>query len=156
MDYSSYTKDPTYPYLNTPAAPDAEFQYFTNTNLGSFMKYDGDYCPTYAAPPYSTYNDGIADGPLYAECASGRDMLADVYDFESFESDSSRCFNTLGEINRPLCLTAECDLSGDDVSIIVTVTDGEKVVCEEDGQVINLASLNIQIECPKREVICPQ
>lgn len=156
VDYSSYAQDPIHPYMDVPPAPDVEFQYFTNANLGSFMRYDGDYCPTYAAPPYATYNSGIPDGPLYAECALGRDMLADIYDFESYENDTSRCFNTIGNIDRPLCLNAECDASGDEVSIIVTVTDGEKVICEEEGQLISLIGLNIQIECPKKQAICPE
>ena len=155
-DLVDYSHESIYPYLNTPPAPGSEYSYFTNTNLGSSVRYDADYCPTYAAPPYSTYdNDGIANGSLYAECSLGRDMIADVYDFESFGSDTSRCVNTVGAIERPLCLNIECVLSGD-LSLVVTVTNGEKVICESDGQIINLESLNVQIECPRREVICPE
>ena len=120
------------------------------------MRYDGDYCPTYSAPPFSTYgNDTIADGPLYSECSLGTGMVEDVYDFESTGSSTSRCVNTAGAIDRPLCLNVECVASGD-IRVTVAVPDGKKVICQTDGQLIHLKSLNIQIECPRREVICPE
>jgi hypothetical protein len=158
-DLIDYSEDSIYPYLNAPPAPGKEYQYFTNSNLSSAFRYDADYCPTYAAPPYSTYRSddtGItADGPLYTECSLGTGVVDNVYDFESFGSSTSRCFNALGAIERPLCLNVECVLSGD-LIIVVTVADGEKVICETDGQLINLESLNIQIECPRREAICSE
>lgn len=122
--------------------------------LGSLVRFDAEYCPTYAAPPYSTYDSSGVEGPLYNEC-SGNGMNDDRYDFESYGSSASRCFNTAGDINRPLCLHAECVFT-DDLSVILTVNNGEKVVCEYDEQIISLESLNIQIECPRREVICPE
>lgn len=119
------------------------------------MRFDADYCPTYAAPPYLNFNtSGIAEGPRYIEC-SGNEAHEDAFDFESYGSSTSRCFNALGAIERPLCLNVECVFTGD-LSVIVTVNNGEKVTCESDGQLISLESLNIQIECPRREVICSE
>ena len=121
------------------------------------MRYDGDYCPTYSAPPYSTFdNDTIPDGPLYSECALGTGMLEDMYDFESTGSSTSRCVNTVDAINRPLCLNVECLFTDDDVSVVITVSGGKKVMCQSDGELIDLESLDMQIECPRREVICPE
>ena len=78
--------------------------------------------------------------------------------FESFGTDGSRCFDTLGSgILRPLCLSVECTDYGGAVAAAVTVGSyGETVICEVDGQVVYLpGSADVRIECPPLEILCP-
>ena len=158
VDYESYADDPIYPYAaNIPDSPSSEYQYFANSGLGSFLRFDADYCPTYSAPPDFVYEGGEPTGPQYIECLVKDTAPDDAYNFESFGSDDSTCFNTAGEIDRPLCLSIQCIDSGGDVTVAVTVGDGgEKVVCDRDGQLLDLPGLDIQIECSRKEVLCPR
>lgn len=97
-------------------------------------------------------------GPLYVDCSLGETAPGDAYAFESFGGDGSRCFDTLGGgIGRPLCLNIECAEYGGVVAVAVTVgVNGETVICETDGQVVDLPGLtDVRIECPRREILCP-
>ncbi len=159
VDYDSYADNPLYPYWVVPDTPPTEYQQrFSNgSGLGSFLRYDADYCPTYSAPPDFKYDmNGDATGPLYMECAVDDTAPEDAYDFETFGTDDSRCFNVIGSIDRPLCLTIECIESGGDVTVAVSVVNGQKITCETDGQMLDVPGLNyVQIECPRREILCP-
>jgi len=159
VDYSSYDDDPLYPFAKLPTPPSLEYQrYSDNPGLGAFLRYDADYCPTYSAPPYFKYDEmGIPSGPLYADCSVSDTAPNNAFEFESFGNEESTCFDTIGAIERPLCLSIECIETDGDVSVAVDVGyHGEKVVCEEDGQVIDLQGLRISIECPRREILCPE
>jgi hypothetical protein len=159
VDYNSYANNPLYPYWVVPDAPSAEYQhrFANNTGLGSFLRFDADYCPTYSAPPDFTLDgNGDPTGPRYMDCLVGDTAPEDAYDFETFGNDSSRCFNTIGSIVRPLCLTMECIESGGDITVAVSVGNGQTLLCETDGQILDLPGLNYaQIECPRREILCP-
>lgn len=156
VDYNSYADNPLYPYWAVPDPPRAEYQQrFASSGLGSFLRYDAEYCPTYSAPTDFTY-DGNGDpiGPLFMECSNT--APEDAYGFEIFGNDGSRCFNTIGSIERPLCLSIECIESGGEITVAVSVGDGQKVTCETDGQMLDIPGLNnVQIECPRREILCP-
>ena len=158
VDYNAYDDDPLYPYSNVPDPPSGEYQHFTNSKAGSFLRFDGDYCPTYVAPSSFTYDEyGERSGPKYIECTQIDSKPNDVYTFETFGSADSTCFNTLGttEVNRPLCLSIQCIESGEDVSVAVSVGYGD-VICERDGQVLDLLGSDVQIECPRIEILCPK
>jgi leishmanolysin-like peptidase len=158
VDYDMYTSDPIYPYLdNVPNMPGAQYQArFGESNLGSFLRFDAEYCPTYTAPPsFVTDVNGIKTGPMYMECSNSDTAPIDVYDFESFGVDGSTCINTIGAIARPLCLQIECVVYSGVVVVVVTIgVNGETITCEEDGQVIDIMT-GLQIVCPQREVLCP-
>ena len=158
VDYDIYDLDPIYPYLdNIPNLPGAQYQArFGGSNLGSFLRFDAEYCPTYTAPPsFVTDVNGIKTSPMYMECSNSDTAPIDVYDFESFGIDGSTCINTIGAIARPLCLQIECVAYSGVVVVVVTIgLDGETITCEEDGQVIDIMT-GLQIVCPQREVLCP-
>jgi hypothetical protein len=108
---------------------------------------------------------------MYVDCSLGETAPADAYDFESFGGvdggggGRSACFDTLGVggdgggivDRRPLCLRIECAEYGGAVAVAVSVgSDGETVVCEADGQVVDLpGSTDVKIVCPRREILCP-
>jgi leishmanolysin-like peptidase len=158
VDYDMYNSDPIYPYLdNVPNLPGAQYQdRFGGPNLGSFLRFDAEYCPTYTAPPsFVTDVNGIKTGPMYMECSNSDTAPIDIYDFESFGVDGSTCINTIGDSARPLCLQIECVVYSGVVVVVVTIgVNGETITCEEDGQVIDIMT-GLQIVCPKREVLCP-
>lgn len=160
VDYNLYEDDgPLYPYSSTPDPPSAEYQQrFTNSGLGSFLRFDADYCPTYSAPPDFTYDrKGDATGPRYLECLIRDTAPDDAYPFELFGSDDSRCFNTIGEVDRPLCLSIQCIVSDGHVTVAVTVGNGEKVICKADGELLDLPGFDdVKIECPRKEILCPE
>ncbi len=158
IDYNSYADNPIYPYWVVPDAPPTEYQQrFANSGLGSFLRYDADYCPTYSAPPdFILDGNGDPTGPYYMECLVADTAPDDAYGFETFGNDDSRCFNTIGSIDRPLCLTIECIESGGDITLAVSVGNGQKIACKTDGQMLDLPGLSyVQIECPRREILCP-
>jgi hypothetical protein len=161
VDHGTYGSDPMYPYLDAPDPPGIEYSArFGNGDtgilLGSFLRFDAEYCPTYVAPTSFVYDsDGIPIGPMYVDCETA--PPEDAISFESF-GDGSTCFDTLGGgIERPLCLSIECTEYRGVVAVAVTVGDyGETVICEADGQVIDLPELtNVKIECPRIEILCP-
>jgi hypothetical protein len=166
VDHGTYGLDPLYPYLDVPEPPGTNYRTrFGNVDadgdslLGSFLRFDAEYCPTYAAPTSFVYDgNGVPTGPLYVDCSLGETAPGDAYAFESFGGDGSRCFDTLGGgIGRPLCLNIECAEYGGVVAVAVTVgVNGETVICETDGQVVDLPGLtDVRIECPRREILCP-
>ena len=89
-------------------------------------------------------------------CSENKTTAVDVYDFETFGSNDSKCVNTMGNIDRPLCLSVHCIITGGELMMVVTANDGEKVTCEKDGQLIDLPDLDVKIECPRQEVVCPE
>lgn len=160
VDYGLYENNPIYPYSSSPDPPGAEFQQrFTNSGLGSFLRFDADYCPTYVAPSSFSYdNNGVPTGPRYIDCVRSDTAPNDAYSFESFGSEDSTCFNTIGEIDRPLCLSMQCMESGGDVTIAVSVGAIEIAICESAGQLIDVPELDVdvKIECPRPEILCPE
>jgi len=159
VDYNSYDGNPLYPYSTTHDPPSVEYRKrFSNPGWGSFLRFDADYCPTYSAPPSFTYDgNGKATGPLYMKCLVSETAPEDAYGFESFGNDDSTCFNTIGDIDRPLCLSIQCIESGDDITVVVSVGNRGKVNCEADGQLIDVPGFNdVKIECPRREILCPE
>lgn len=183
VDHRTYGLNPIYPYLDAPDPPGTEYRTrFGTTNdttdtagalLGSFLRFDAEYCPTYAAPTSFVYGaDGVPTGPMYVDCSLGETAPSDAYEFESFGGvdgggggGRSACFDTLGVEGdgggivdrRPLCLWIECAEYGGAVAVAVSVgADGETVVCEADGQVVDLPGLtDVKIVCPRREILCP-
>ncbi|MBV5332925.1 hypothetical protein JZU54_05065, partial [bacterium] len=83
-----------YPYLDAPDPPGTEYRArFGTTNdttdaaatadagalLGSFLRFDAEYCPTYAAPTSFVYGaDGVPTGPMYVDCSLGETAPADA------------------------------------------------------------------------------
>ena len=124
--------------------------------MGSFIRFDSNYCPTYAAPSSFTFDQkGRKSGPQYMECSASDSTPNDAYSFETFGTDDSMCLNTISEIDRPLCLSMEC--IEDKGTVTVSVSVGEDVItCESDGQILDLLGQDIQVECPRVEVLCPQ
>jgi hypothetical protein len=183
VDHGAYGSNPTYPYLDAPDPPGAEYRARFGAGdadaadgggalLGSFLRFDAEYCPTYASPTSFVYDaDGVPTGPVYMDCSLGETAPADAYDFEWFGDvdggggGRSACFDTLGVgddvggvvDHRPLCLRIECAEYGGAVAVAVSVgADGETVVCEADGQVVDLPGLtDVKIVCPRREILCP-
>jgi hypothetical protein len=164
VDHGTYGADPTYPYLDAPDPPGTEYfaRFGDNdmgTLLGSFLRFDAEYCPTYAAPTSFLYDvDGVRTGPLYVDCSLSETAPEDANSFESFGTDGSTCFDTLGGgIERPLCLSIECTEYRGVVTVAVTVGSyGETVICEADGQVVDFPGLtDVKIECPPLETLCP-
>jgi len=160
VDYNTNPANQIYPYIPNTRIPDrpstAEEQHFTNTALGSFIRFDGNYCPTYAAPTSFTLDQkGRKSGPQYMECSSSDSTQNGAYSFETFGSTNSMCFNTIGEIDRPLCLSMECIEVEETVTVAVSVGE-DVIICESDGQILDLPGQDIQIECPRVEVLCPQ
>ena len=178
VDHGAYGLNPMYPYLNAPDPPGTEYKARFGTDaadagalLGSFLRFDAEYCPTYAAPTSFLYDaDGVPTGPVYVDCSLGETAPADAYAFESFGEVNgggggwSACFDTLGVGGdgggivgrRPLCLRIECAEYGGTVAVAVSVGNDETVVCEADGQVVDLPGLtDVKIVCPRREILCP-
>lgn len=156
VDYDIYDSDPIYPYLDNVPLPGAQYQarFGGSSNLGSFLRFDAEYCPTYTAPTsFVTDANGVKTGPMYLECSNSDTALIDVYDFESFGIDGSTCINTIGAIARPLCLQIEC-VAYSGVVIVTIGLNGETITCEKDGQIIDIMT-GVQIVCPQREVLCP-
>lgn len=100
-----------------------------------------DFCPMNIEPFISCISD---PPPWY----SGSKVFVKE---ESFGSES-KCFNS--DFGKPLCLTSYCDFK---VGSIRVKFGESSFRCEYDGQKVSVESSGrtIQIECPKRAVLCP-
>ncbi len=125
--------------------------------LGAFLGYDADYCPTYSAPPYFTYSsDGRVNGPQYLVCSDGDTAPSNQFSFETYGKHDSRCFDTIGQIGRPVCLSVRCKTAENDIFLEIALGDGEMFVCENDYEFVDIPGSGVQIQCPRKEIICPE
>mmetsp|Transcript_20727 Transcript_20727/g.29102 ORF Transcript_20727/g.29102 Transcript_20727/m.29102 type:complete len:337 (+) Transcript_20727:206-1216(+) len=129
-----------------------------------------DFCPMFVDPIFS------CKGPLGSALIQKGTM--EIYPFESFGHDNSRCF--MSNYERPLCLIARCDEKENAVLVRVSSDKQpgiiQEVKCTKDGEKIEIdhfiddrvreskAGVNqtnaltpkLYIECPRLTAICPQ
>lgn len=89
-------------------------------------------------------------------CSDGGASPDNQFSFETYGKDDSKCFDTIGQIDRPVCLSVKCETADNDAFLKITLRDGEIFVCEEDYQLIDVPGYGVQIQCPRKEILCPE
>jgi len=127
------------PDQNYPPIPQV-FRQFNHPAMGPRKLQQADFCPIYSEAVISCLSDPHA--------ASSRDHVI----LEEHFGPQSRCFNSNNA--RPLCLKSSCD---EELGVIWVHVGQNSVKCEHDGQVLDIEVLGklVQIECPKKAVLCP-
>eukprot|EP00591_Stephanopyxis_turris_P008665 CAMPEP_0195522186 /NCGR_PEP_ID=MMETSP0794_2-20130614/20090_1 /TAXON_ID=515487 /ORGANISM="Stephanopyxis turris, Strain CCMP 815" /LENGTH=769 /DNA_ID=CAMNT_0040651879 /DNA_START=228 /DNA_END=2533 /DNA_ORIENTATION=+ len=128
-----------YSFYETANSPPPQYQYFQNSNLGSFNGV-GDFCPTFTGEPIDCRDPSSSDS-----AALSKSVLMG----ESFGPESM-CINT--NSHRPVCLKGRCN---EEKHLLEIIYKNSLYTCQYDRQTHYIPETGTSIECPLLAVVCP-